>query len=120
MIDTRLISVEGEEYRSAMPVGAVSEVATVYPFLGKLQRRLMVNDDGDADFDALAAERVAKVALRWGGGKTEYDSLPNILVAQSIALNALQMAFDIDPEDEVKAKKKAAPKKRSTSEISSE
>lgn len=117
-METKLIEVEGAQYRIAMPLGAVSEVATFYPYLGKLQKRLLLNDDGEPDFDALAAERVAKVALRWGG-EHSYDDLPSILIAQQIALNALQMAFAIDPEDEVKKpKKKAAPKKPSESAIS--
>lgn len=120
MIESKLISVEGTQYRIAMPLGAVSEVATFYPFLGKLQKRLLINDDGEHDFDALAAERVAKVALRWGG-EHSYDDLPSILVAHQIALNALQMAFDISPEDEVKEpKKKAGQNKPSTSDTSSE
>ncbi len=119
-MEAKLINVEGAQYRIAMPLNAVSDVATFYPYLGKLQKRLLVNDDGEPDFDALASERVARIALNYGG-EHSYDQLPSILIAHQIALNALQMAFAIDPEDEVKEVKKKAPRKKpSTSDTSSE
>lgn len=100
------IEVDGATYHIEMPLAAVEDVAARYPFLGKLQKSLLVNDDGDPDFDGAAAIHVARVALQYGGKQTIDDVSGSVMACQIIALRALEVAFHIDPEDQVETTKK--------------
>lgn len=107
------VEVDGATYEIAVPLAAVEDIAARYPFLGKLQRRLMLNDDDEPDFDGAAAVHVARVALQYGGKHTIDDVQGGVLACQVIALRALEIAFNIDAEDAPKGGKKKTQRPRS-------